>query len=348
MSLQATIIEKLKFFLPAVFTIGPQDDIDSMSKYAVLLTGNSDGSSTAMKGVVSTGRNHVQEIVKGIIEGETRSIVSTMTMEELFKGRRSFKTKVLDNVQVELNQFGLKIYNANADVAHARMTGEIGEAKKQGRNKQERAKINANTAVLETERKSEKAAADSRLKTKEIRVEKELQLERIMAQRIAEQRDMELQKIVEQKRAEMELERLRTNTVTQVKISRESAQQKADADLCTQTKLADGKKYNQQADSEAKFYQDQGRREDPTAPIRNLFQSLPPLLTTIREQIGISPPSGLQGCAEEGTNVQATSSLCCKGEHTVTPSRLWPLSLALACTTRYGFHGGQNASAMKT
>ncbi|KAK5165991.1 hypothetical protein LTR04_000865 [Oleoguttula sp. CCFEE 6159] len=135
------------------------------------------------------------------------------------------------------------------------MTGEIGEAKKQGRNKQERAKINANTAVLETERKSEKAAADSRLKTKEIRVEKELQLERIMAQRIAEQRDMELQKIVEQKRAEMELERLRTNTVTQAKISRESAQQKADADLCTQTKLADGKKYNQQADSEAKFYQ---------------------------------------------------------------------------------------------
>ncbi|KAK4999141.1 hypothetical protein LTR16_006994 [Cryomyces antarcticus] len=115
MSLQATIIEKLKFFLPAVFTIGPQDDIDSMSKYAVLLTGNSDGSSTAMKGVVSTGRNHVQEIVKGIIEGETRSIVSTMTMEELFKGRRSFKTKVLDNVQVELNQFGLKIYNANVE-----------------------------------------------------------------------------------------------------------------------------------------------------------------------------------------------------------------------------------------
>jgi flotillin len=62
-----------------------------------LLTGESDGSptQTAAKGVVSVaeGRNHVQEIVKGIIEGETRSIVSTMTMEELFRERKIFKDK---------------------------------------------------------------------------------------------------------------------------------------------------------------------------------------------------------------------------------------------------------------
>lgn len=28
--------------------------------------------------MIATGRNHVQDIVKGIIEGETRSIVSNM------------------------------------------------------------------------------------------------------------------------------------------------------------------------------------------------------------------------------------------------------------------------------
>jgi flotillin len=32
---------------------------------------------------------------------------------------------------------------------------------------------------------------------------------------------------------------------------------------------------------------------DPTAPIRNLFQSLPPLLSTIHDQTGMSPPSWL-------------------------------------------------------
>jgi flotillin len=30
---------------------------------------------------------------------------------------------------------------------------------------------------------------------------------------------------------------------------------------------------------------------DPTAPIRNLFQGLPPLLETIDEQTGIKPPN---------------------------------------------------------
>lgn len=30
---------------------------------------------------------------------------------------------------------------------------------------------------------------------------------------------------------------------------------------------------------------------DPTAPIRNLFQSLPPLFSTIQDQTGIRPPN---------------------------------------------------------
>lgn len=32
---------------------------------------------------------------------------------------------------------------------------------------------------------------------------------------------------------------------------------------------------------------------DPSAPIRNLFQSLPPLLSTIHDQTGMSPPAWL-------------------------------------------------------
>lgn len=72
-----------------VFTIGPDDSEESLVKYAVLLTGDSDGQlpSAGKSGLVAPGRNHVQDIVKGIIEGETRSIVSNMTMEELFNNR---------------------------------------------------------------------------------------------------------------------------------------------------------------------------------------------------------------------------------------------------------------------
>lgn len=73
-------IEKLQFRLPAVFTIGPDDSPDALIKYAKILTGKEvyHKSMTA-----ATGQSHVQDIVKGIIEGETRVIVSGLSMEEM-------------------------------------------------------------------------------------------------------------------------------------------------------------------------------------------------------------------------------------------------------------------------
>src|ERR1700744_1960142 len=82
LSLQAMTVEKLNFSLPAVFTIGPDDTEVSLIKYAMLLT---DPDASKKSKSHAEGRTHVQNIVKGIMEGETRSIVSTMTMEELFR-----------------------------------------------------------------------------------------------------------------------------------------------------------------------------------------------------------------------------------------------------------------------
>lgn len=422
--------------MPAVFTIGPHDDQASLEKYAVLLTGDSDGQvNERNRGIIATGRNHVQDIVKGIIEGETRSIVSNMTMEELFNNRRLFKSQVsspsslidftsmliqpqvIECVQKELDQFGLRIYNANVkelqdmgesryfeslarkahegaqsqaqvDVANARMIGRVGEAEKEGEAKQKIAKINAHTAVLETERKVEKANADQKLKTREIAIARELKLEQVAAERAGQQKDAELQRGVEEKRAAMELERLRATTVTQAQIARESAQQKADAEFYSKSKQAAAHLVNEQAEAEAVAYRVAKKAEaaakqttteaeanlvarqkeaeanfiikqkeaagiaetakaygelakvmggpqglmqylmlqsgtyeklalanakainglqpkinvwntgsavgegaDPTAPIRNLFQTLPPLLSTIQDQTGMQPPS---------------------------------------------------------
>ena len=102
LNLQAMTNEKLQFALPAVFTIGPDNDLDALKKYALLLSGTPDGTRNSRGGtIMPTKRNHVQDIVKGIIEGETRVIVSSMTMEEIFKERQIFKQKVIDSVQNE-------------------------------------------------------------------------------------------------------------------------------------------------------------------------------------------------------------------------------------------------------
>ncbi|KAK4694184.1 flotillin, partial [Lecanoromycetidae sp. Uapishka_2] len=285
-TLQAMTIEKLQFTLPAVFTIGPEHDENDPSdtklkKYFKLLTGPSSEADSRRR--MATGRSHVQDIVKGIIEGETRVIISSMTMEEIFKERQVFKDKVVLHVQSELNQFGLKIYNANVkelqdapgseyfkflsrkahegasnqakvDVANACMMGEIGEAEKRGKTRQEISKIDAATAVLETQRKSEKATADAELATTQTRLNMGIDLAKITATRQAESKDAELQRDVELKRAEMELERMRATDLVQATIKKESAQQAAEAKLFAETKNADGLRYKQKQDAEGRLY----------------------------------------------------------------------------------------------
>lgn len=265
------------------------------------------------------------------------------------------------------------------------MRGEIGEAEKKGRTKQEVSKIEAETAVLDTRRRGDKAQADAELTNRQTELNMGIQLAQIRAKRQAEARDAELQKDVEQKKAETELERLRATDVTKAKIARETAQQKADASFYTETKSADAHMYTQRQSAEASYYRQvrdaeafyarqikeadaafyakkkeaegiaavaeayKGMAEvmggpqgllqylmlqsntyeklalanakainglqpkitlwntgenaagsDATAPIRNLFQSLPPLLSTINDQTGIAPPSWMVGSMGKG------------------------------------------------
>lgn len=170
---QAMSIEKLPFTLPAVFTIGPRDDEESLTKYAKLIATHD-----------MSGR-HVTELLKGIIEGETRVLAAGMTMEEVFKGAEYFKQEVFDKVQVELDQFGLNIYNANikqlvdipgqeyfsylgqktqheaanqakVDVAEAKYKGDKGAKEREGLTLRNAAKVNAETKIFA---KAQSAAA---------------------------------------------------------------------------------------------------------------------------------------------------------------------------------------------
>ena len=268
------------------------------------------------------------------------------------------------------------------------MRGEIGEAEKKGRTKQEVSKIEAETAVLDTRRRGDKAQADAELTNRQTELNMGIELAKIKASRQAQARDAELQKSVEQKKAETELERLRALDVTKAKIARETAQQKADAvyytdakhadsTFYTAAKQADGHVYTQRQDGEA-FYAKQVKQADanlyarraeaegiaalskaykgmaevmggpqgllqyimlqkdtyeklayanaqainglqpkitvwntggdgsgsgaadPAAPIRNIFQTLPPLLSTVADQTGIQPPNWLVGSMGNG------------------------------------------------
>ncbi len=146
---------------------------------------------------------------------------------------------------------------ARIDVAEARMRGEIGEAAKKGHTKQEISKIDAETAVLETRRKSEKAQADAELTNRQTELNMGIQLAQIKAKRAAESRDAELQREVETKKAATELERLRAKDLVKSKIAKETTEQEADASYYRETKTADSRAYSAKQDAEAKLYRQQ-------------------------------------------------------------------------------------------
>ncbi|KAL6817548.1 hypothetical protein V8C40DRAFT_253293 [Trichoderma camerunense] len=284
MDLQAMTKEKLQFSLPVVFTVGPdvnqrganikggvaaetishdgednyettghqEDSGDALVKYAMLLARSNSGNRVVAE------RDHVENIVKGIIEGETRVLVSGMTMEEIFTEREVFKRRIFRNIQGELQQFGLKIYNSNVkelkdapnsiyfeslskkahegatnqariDVAEAQLRGNVGEAKKKGEQDREIAKINAETAVQKTERDIERAEAEARLHTQQAALTRDVEIARVTAKRTLESTDENLKREVEVKRAAAEMERLRAQDVVKATIIRESKQQAADA-----------------------------------------------------------------------------------------------------------------------
>jgi flotillin len=304
MNLQAMTKEKLQFLLPVVFTIGPS--VGGESKYAEHHEGDSippaggdgqhSGSGNALDELIhdyhqdqgqalmkyatlladsgnrqSNSHQFLENIVKGIIEGETRVLVSAMTMEEIFQERELFKRRIFRNIQGELSQFGLRIFNANVkelkdapnssyfdslsrkahegatnqariDVAEAQLRGNVGEAKRKGEQEREIAKINAETAVQKTERDIERATAEAQLATRKTALNRDVDIARIEANRKTEAKDEDLKKEVEIRRAAAEMERLRASDVVKATITRESKQQAADA-----------KAYEVQADARANF-----------------------------------------------------------------------------------------------
>lgn len=276
--------EKLAFLLPAVFTIGPRvDDHECLVKYAKLLSHHQRDS------------HDVMELVKGVIEGETRVLAASMTMEEIFRGTKEFKKEVFEKVQLELDQFGLLIYNANiqqlvdvpgheyfsylgqktqmeaanqakVDVAEAKMKGEIGAKERQGLTLQNAAKIDAETKIISTQREGEG-------KKQEIMVKSQVQIfENLKAADVAEANaelatkkagwaqqskiaEVEAEKAVAIREAELQKEVERKNALAKTEQLRAQLLSKASVDYEIKAQEANSELYKKQKAAEAAFYE---------------------------------------------------------------------------------------------
>ncbi|XP_052172863.1 flotillin-like protein 4 [Diospyros lotus] len=281
---QAMSAEKLPFVLPAVFTIGPRlDDQDSLLKYAKLISPHDKLS------------RHVKELVQGVIEGETRVLAASMTMEEIFRGTKEFKEEVFEKVQLELNQFGLLIYNANVkqlvdvpgheyfsylgqktqmeaanqakvDVAEAKMKGEIGSKLREGRTQQNAARIDAETKIISTERQGEGKKEEIRVRTEVKVFENQREAEVAEANsdlakkkagwlKEAQVAEVVAAKAVALREAELQGEVERMNALTQTEKLKAEFLSKASVEYETKVQEANWDLYRKQKAAEAILYE---------------------------------------------------------------------------------------------
>ncbi|CAI9088310.1 OLC1v1022610C1 [Oldenlandia corymbosa var. corymbosa] len=281
---QAMSAEKLPFVLPAVFTIGPRvDDEESLLKFAKLISPHDKLS------------NHVKELVQGIIEGETRVLAASMTMEEIFRGTKEFKKEVFEKVQLELNQFGLLIYNANVkqlvdvpgheyfsylgqktqmeaqnqakvDVAEAKMKGEIGAKLREGQTLQNAAKIDAETKVISTQRQGEGKKEEVKVKTEVKIFENHREAEVAEANAIlakkkagwsmeAQVAEVEAAKAVKLREAELQRQVESMNALTRTEKLKAEFLSKASVEYETKVQEANWELYQRQKQAEAYLYE---------------------------------------------------------------------------------------------
>uniref|UniRef100_A0A453LB97 Flotillin-like n=1 Tax=Aegilops tauschii subsp. strangulata TaxID=200361 RepID=A0A453LB97_AEGTS len=271
--------EKLPFILPAVFTIGPKisaigdEAADKEELQAQLLL------YAKLIAPLHHNTSHVHDLVKGVIEGETRVLAAELTMEEIFKGTKTFKEKVFDRVQLELKQFGLFIYNANVkqlvdvpgheyfsylgqktqqdaanqakvDVAEARMKGEVGAKEREGLTRQNAAKVDAETKVLSVRQMGQ--GLKEELAMKKAGWDKQAKVAEVEAAKAVAIREAELQMEVEIKNAMRQTEKLKAEQLSKATVQYDTQVQDSNALLYSRQKAAEAALFEQMRTAEAR------------------------------------------------------------------------------------------------
>lgn len=257
-------LEKIEFVFPGVFTIGPKNDIHALEKYVRLLencdskTGKPTTTTTTTDQKQASKANNNSEhnesvmdnIILGILEGETRALSSKMSIEEIFNNRQVFKENIIENIQKELDQFGLEIYNANmkelmdvkdskyfsnlrqkklseaenyakVEVAEAKKKGDIGQKEREAETRQKTIFYEMETVKKENENRREIEQSKASL---EVAIAEALRLKQVAlaeANNAVQLKEAELQQKVNEARIKTQTELLRAQEMSKTQVQAE-------------------------------------------------------------------------------------------------------------------------------
>jgi flotillin len=261
--------ELVPFKLPLTFTVSPRHpeiDLPGFIKYATRL-GDMD-------------HEGVKTIIAGIVHGETRGFVASMTIPEIFSDKEAFKQHVVDRVQKDLDQFGLEIHNANIeemhdtdgnsyfenlkkkalegantrsriDVSEARKEGDIGEKNREVDTRKQRAILEADAKQTETQQNQKMSDYNRDLTITMTTNKQQEDMVRIDAYKTTESRKIEVESDLNKQKQLQELEKLRSEQVIKATAEAEAVIKKAEADAAATKIKADASLYAKTKEAES-------------------------------------------------------------------------------------------------
>ena len=240
--------ELVPFRLPLTFTIGPMHPEKNLQGFINFATRLGD-----------MDRDGIENIIGGIVNGETRGFVGGMTIQEIFNDKEAFRNHVVDRVQKDLEQFGLEIHNANIEEMHdtegnsyfenlkkkalegantqsriavseARKEGDIGEKNREVTTRKERAILEAAAKEVETAQ-NQKMSDYSRLLEITMTTNKQQEdIAKIEAHKATESKRIEIEADLNKQKQQQELEKLRSEQVIKATAEAEAIIKRAEAD----------------------------------------------------------------------------------------------------------------------
>ena len=264
--------EKVEFNLPVVFTIGPIPPVDEQSTALFKKFAQNIGNLEYPEG---------QQMIFGVIEGETRSLTANLTIEQMFNGKDKFREMVMSGIATDLHELGLHIYNANIKemsdydennkyfayrkqnavetanyesqvaVAEARKHGEIGLKQREAETRITVAKINTETTISVNERIGEVAVSNAKLKEVQAEANRRGEIAKVEAEQAALLRAAELQIGVETQRQQQLLAQLRAETLTNTRVEAEQIVAEAEGKASAIIHMTNAKFYDEQKKAEA-------------------------------------------------------------------------------------------------
>ena len=287
--------------------------------------------------------SEISDQIKDILIGEMRSLMATMTIEEINADRIKFIGKAKENIETELNKVGFSIININnADIsddanyiknlgqkaatkALAQAQADIAEEKKKGDIQIAETNKQREIAVAEAEKERETVVAQ----TKQEQEVKVAEINQEKAIRLAEAEKNKQTGIAEQK-AEQEASIARANTQAEsakaeaesqkianvAKSASEAASKKAEADAEAEANVAkskaeaDSKKAEAEAEKQTRIAQAKQKQEAETQKAINEQEAAVAKYES-EKRVKAAEADKIAGVAEQNATIEVSKA---KGE----------------------------------